>query len=257
MESNGSPLPIRTYKISGGPPLHLSWIQVSVYIQCCRTNCIHDYYNQHTISDLDICDFCILKLSICWKRHLYMNIPLLQSNPTMGAHVLIFPLPLQGPINSMLKLAELLCLRQIKVTFIITQHIHLRLFHSSDAQAYSTKYGDAFRFNPIPDGLPKDHPRTVFEFSELMTSLGATAPPVLHQMLISTDDHSPTCVVADGLLTFATDIAAQARVPLLYFDTISPSAIWTYMCLPKLIQAGDLPFKGLSNTISISLSLEN
>ncbi|KAG6433249.1 hypothetical protein SASPL_104857 [Salvia splendens] len=63
-------------------------------------------------------------------------------------------------------------------------------------------------------------------------------------MLISTDDHSPTCVVADGLLTFATDIAAQARAPLLYFDTISPSAIWTYMCLPKLIQLGDLPFKG-------------
>ncbi|KAG6436564.1 hypothetical protein SASPL_101465 [Salvia splendens] len=161
----------------------------------------------------------------------------------MGAHVLIFPLPLQGPINCMLKLAELLCLHQIKVTFIITQHIHRRLLHSSHAQPHSTKYGDSFRFNPIPDGLPHDHPRTVFEFSELMTSLGAAAPPILHQMLISTDDHSPTCVVADGLLTFATDIAAQARVPLLYFDTISPSAIWTYMCLPKLIQAGDLPFK--------------
>ncbi|KAL1544728.1 7-deoxyloganetic acid glucosyltransferase [Salvia divinorum] len=159
----------------------------------------------------------------------------------MGPHVLIFPLPLQGPINCMLKLAEIMCIQQIKVTFIITQHIHRCLFHSSDAQAYSTKYDDAFRFKPIPDGLPQDHSRTVFEFSELMLSLGAVAPPILHQMLISTD--SPTCVIADGLLSFATDIAAQTGVPLLYFDTISPSAIWTYMCLPKLIQVGDLPFK--------------
>ncbi|XP_057804600.1 7-deoxyloganetic acid glucosyltransferase-like [Salvia miltiorrhiza] len=157
------------------------------------------------------------------------------------AHVLIFPLPLQGPINGMLRLAEILCLQHINITFIITQHIHRRLLHSSDIQV---KYHDTFHFQTVPDGLPEEHPRTIFEFSELMQSLGAVAPSILRKMLTSTDaGKQVSCIIADGLLTFATDIAAEIGIPLLYFDTISPSAIWTYMCLPKLIQAGELPFK--------------
>ncbi|KAL1544729.1 7-deoxyloganetic acid glucosyltransferase [Salvia divinorum] len=161
----------------------------------------------------------------------------------MGAHshVLIFPLPLQGPINSMLKLAEMLCLRQIKVTFIITQHIQRRLFDSSTIQTYmTTKYGDAFSFQAIPDGLPEEHPRTIREFSELLGSLSAVAPLILHQT-VSVWEIS--CIVAEGILSFATDIATQIGVPLFYFDTCSASALWAIMCLPQLIQAGELPFK--------------
>ncbi|XP_047977384.1 7-deoxyloganetic acid glucosyltransferase-like isoform X2 [Salvia hispanica] len=127
------------------------------------------------------------------------------THPVMDAHVLIFPLPLQGPINSMLKLAELLCLRQINVTVVITQHIQRRLFDSSAIQTYmETNYGGAFRFESIPDGLSEEHPRTIREFSALLASLSAVAPPILQQM-VSVREIS--CIVAEGIFSFASDIA--------------------------------------------------
>ena len=164
------------------------------------------------------------------------------THPVMDAHVLIFPLPLQGPINSMLKLAELLCLRQINVTVVITQHIQRRLFDSSAIQTYmETNYGGAFRFESIPDGLSEEHPRTIREFSALLASLSAVAPPILQQM-VSVREIS--CIVAEGIFSFASDIAGEIGVPLFYFDTYSACALWANMCLPQLIQAGELPFKG-------------
>ncbi|CAI9759716.1 unnamed protein product [Fraxinus pennsylvanica] len=60
-----------------------------------------------------------------------------------------------------------------------------------------------------------------------------------------TNSENPiTCIVADGVFCFAVDIAKQIGVPLLYFDTISPCGLWTYLCLPKLIEAGEFPFTG-------------
>ncbi|CAH9091230.1 unnamed protein product [Cuscuta epithymum] len=57
-------------------------------------------------------------------------------------------------------------------------------------------------------------------------------------------DHPVTCLVVDGIFSFAVDVAEDAGVQLLYFDTISPCGLWSYMCVPKLIEAGELPFPG-------------
>ncbi|KAD7480199.1 hypothetical protein E3N88_03335 [Mikania micrantha] len=73
-------------------------------------------------------------------------------------HVLIFPLPLQGPVNSMLKLAELLCLSGLHITFLVTDHIHTRLVKYSNIQSRFNGY-PGFRLETISDGLPEDHPR--------------------------------------------------------------------------------------------------
>ncbi|KAH6762730.1 hypothetical protein C2S52_020163 [Perilla frutescens var. hirtella] len=142
----------------------------------------------------------------------------------------------------MLKLAEMLCLDgEMKVTFVNTDHIQHRLFDCTDTQSYFTStYPNSFQFRTIPDGLPQHHPRTVFHFSDLMASMEAAAAPILQEMLTMS---SVTCVVADALLGFAADVASRIRLPLFFFETISPSALWTYMCLPQLIQAGEIPFK--------------
>lgn len=163
-------------------------------------------------------------------------------NPDPEPHVLIFPLPLQGPINCMLKFAELLCLHGIKVTFLNTHHIQQRLFRCTHSQAYFARYHRLFHFHSIPDGLPDDNPRTALQFSEMMESLQATAAPILHHLLTSTP---LTAIIADAILGFAAPAAARIQLPLFFFETISPSALWTYLCLPKLIQFGEIPFKGL------------
>lgn len=97
-------------------------------------------------------------------------------------HVLIWPLPALGHVNSMLKLAELLSHAGIKITFLNSEHYHERLVrHSSDVfSRYMNLPG--FQFKTITDGLPKDHPQTVDNFHELLNSLASVTPPLLKDM---------------------------------------------------------------------------
>ncbi|KAH6805641.1 hypothetical protein C2S51_030472 [Perilla frutescens var. frutescens] len=159
------------------------------------------------------------------------------------SHVVIFPLPLQGPVKCMLKLAEILSLDGgIKVTFLNSQHLHQRLLTCTNIHSYFTKYPN-FRFQTLPDGLPEENPRTGDQILKLLESMEATALPVFREMLSCGVLGSPvTCLIADGVFTFAAEVAAQIRVPLFYFDTISPCGLWSLLSLPHLIQAGELPF---------------
>lgn len=155
-------------------------------------------------------------------------------------HVVMFPLPLQGPVKSMLKLAELLCLSGLRVTFVVTDDIHGRLTRrNSDLQ---TRFGSypSFRFRAVPDGLPESHPRGD-RFWDLFDSVKKTARVPFTEMVRAGDF---SCVIADGLLGFTADVAAEAGLPVFYVRTISASCLWIFFCLPKLIQAGELPFKG-------------
>ncbi|CAL5322580.1 unnamed protein product [Camellia sinensis] len=159
-------------------------------------------------------------------------------------HVLIFPLPIQGPIKCMLKLAELLCLApDLHVTFLNTDHNHRRLLLYTDIQSRFATYPQ-FRFETISDGLPEDHPRSGDRFMDLFDSLETVTKPLFKEMLSSGIGRPVTCIIADGVLSFSFEIAEEVGIPLMYFDTISPCGLWTYFCVPKLIDAGELPFEG-------------
>ncbi|KAM3320152.1 hypothetical protein P3S67_007352 [Capsicum chacoense] len=158
-------------------------------------------------------------------------------------HVLIFPLPLQSPINSMLQLAELLCLAGLKVTFLNTNHNQQRLIRHTNVQSRFEQY-PGFRFLIISDGLPEDHPRSVEQFGDIISSLQTVAEPFLKEMLSALVKEPVTCVIPEGLFYYAVDIGNEMGVPVIIFDTISPSCLWVYLCLPKLIEAGVLPFQG-------------
>ncbi|PSR93159.1 7-deoxyloganetic acid glucosyltransferase [Actinidia chinensis var. chinensis] len=169
-------------------------------------------------------------------------------DPISSSHVLIFPLPLQGPIKCMLKLSECLCLAGLEVTFLNTVHYHHRLLSCTDIQSHFARY-PRFRFETIADGLTEDNPRTADLVMELFDGLEAMTKPLFREMLtsgsLSSESRRPvTCIIADAMLIFALDVAEQVGIPLFYFDTISPCGLWTYFCLPKLIDAGELPFKG-------------
>lgn len=87
-----------------------------------------------------------------------------------------------------------------------------------------------------------------------MESIEAEAVPVFRDMVTSgayaPDSGNPvTCIIADAIFSFTTDIATKIAVPLLYFDTISPCCVWVDLCLPDLIAAEELPFKGASSEL--------
>jgi hypothetical protein len=163
-------------------------------------------------------------------------------------HVLIFPLPIQATVTSSLKLAELLSISDIHVTFLNTHHIHHRLLRHTNIASRFSRY-PGFTFQTITDGLSDDNPRSAIQFDELITGIETVAAPLLREMLVSgslsrRSDRPVTCIIAEGLFYFALDFAEEIGVPLFYLDSLSPSCIWTYMCLPDLIQSAQIPFKG-------------
>ncbi|KAI7749538.1 hypothetical protein M8C21_006280, partial [Ambrosia artemisiifolia] len=165
---------------------------------------------------------------------------------TLPPHVLIFPLPLQGPVNSMFKLAELLCLSGLHVTFLVTDHIHTRLLKYSNIQSRFDAY-PGFRLETISDGLPDDHPRSGDRLMEMFDSLKVKTKILFKELLTSarlnSDSRRPvTCIIADGIMGYTCDVANDVGLPIIYVRTISACCLWVFFCLPKLIESGELPF---------------
>ncbi|CAN4107826.1 unnamed protein product [Withania somnifera] len=85
--------------------------------------------------------------------------------------------------------------------------------------------------------------------SILYYSLNAIAKPFLREFIA---DSSVTCIIADGILSMAYDVAEEINLPIIYFRTASPCSFWSYFCVPELIQAGELPLK--ENAMDLTLT---
>lgn len=165
----------------------------------------------------------------------------------MGPHVIVIPFPAQGQVTPMLKLAEILCLAGIRVTFLNSHHNHRRLLSSAAVEARLARR-PGLHLRSIPDGVPEDHPRTADHMMELFDSFNAAARPAFRELLLllasgGGDAPPVTCVLADGLLDFPVDVAEEAGLPVLLFRTSSASSFWAYCCIPDLIKRGEIPFR--------------
>nr|CAB3474178.1 unnamed protein product [Digitaria exilis] len=173
-----------------------------------------------------------------------------RSTAMADAHVLVFPFPAQGHINAMLPFAAALLDVGVFVTFLHTDH-NLRR-----ASSVSVATSPRLRFVSIPDGLADDHPRWLGDMLELDRSLrevGAIRYRALLASLSSSAGRSSqagsdlsfpsvTCVVADGILTWAIDASEELGVPALAFRTSSASSFLAYLTVPRLVELGELPF---------------
>ncbi|CAI0411090.1 unnamed protein product [Linum tenue] len=160
-------------------------------------------------------------------------------------HVLIFPLPVQGHVTSMLKLAELLSLAGgggIRVTFLNSDYNHTRLIQFSDAESRFRNY-PAFQFKTIDDGLPMDQLTKGQKVSELVGAMGSKTRPVFKDSLVQMDP-PVTCVIGDGALGFISEVSLELGIPNIRFRTISTCFFWINFWLPEIIQAGELPIQG-------------
>ncbi|KAK8672288.1 hypothetical protein V6N13_110661 [Hibiscus sabdariffa] len=120
-----------------------------------------------------------------------------------SSHVQIFPLPTQGNVNSMLKLAELLVLAGLKLTFLNSDYVHEQLLHHPNVVSRFTKYV-GFEFHTIPDG----HPRAGHGFMEIYESLKSITKPIFKEMMVKMKPRVD-CIIADGGLGIAVDVAQE------------------------------------------------
>ncbi|KAM0877093.1 hypothetical protein ACQ4PT_035741 [Festuca glaucescens] len=161
-----------------------------------------------------------------------------------AAHVLVFPWPLQGHINCMHYLATALLDAGLNVTFLHTDH-NLRRLAAQPAPSHPR-----LRLLSIPDGLPDDHPRSVADLNDLMDSMRTSASAAYRTLLLDSsskeaayDDHpAVTCVIADGIMAFALDVAEEAGVPAIAFRTASACSFLAYLFMRRLVELGEAPF---------------
>ncbi|KAK1415530.1 hypothetical protein QVD17_31313 [Tagetes erecta] len=171
-----------------------------------------------------------------------------QNTTTIQPHVLIFPIPFQGPVNCALKLAELLCLSGINVTFLNTEHIHGPLLRHTQVLSRFSRYPN-FKFDTVPDGLEHEKPVSGDGFMEVMDAVDKVSKPLFREMMVSgkwsrISERPVTVMIPDACFSFAVDVAVEAGVQVVCFETVSPCCMWTsYLNLPTLIEAGDVPFE--------------
>ncbi|KAL8552059.1 hypothetical protein ACS0TY_000937 [Phlomoides rotata] len=168
----------------------------------------------------------------------------------LPAHVLIFPLPMQGHINSMLKLAELLCLSDLHVTILLSDYTHGRLRRHANIESLTSRY-PGFRVATMPDGLPDDHPRVGERTIQIVMSLMKTGGTEFRKLMDTSDALSYgdarrriTCLIMDGVLSFAVPVAQEMGIPFLYFRTVGACSFWANFSFKDVIEAGEVPIKG-------------
>ncbi|KAJ1382142.1 UDP-glycosyltransferase family, conserved site [Sesbania bispinosa] len=182
-----------------------------------------------------------------------------------GAHVLIFPCPAQGHVNSMLKLAELLSLYNVHVTFLNTEYIHKRLIRFGDIQALSECCPE-LQFKTIPDFCSQDHhPGFGDRIGDVILSINSYAKPLLRDILLQSRGNGRipkvSCIIVDGIFgTLTNDLPAQFGIQLIHFRTISACCFWAYLCVPTLLESNQLPIRGdedMDRMISNMPGMEN
>ncbi|KAL2548797.1 UDP-glycosyltransferase 85A5 [Forsythia ovata] len=168
---------------------------------------------------------------------------------SLPPHVLIFSLPVQGHVNSMLKLAEILCVSGLDITFMVSDFSHSRLLKHTTASRFERYAG--FSFQSISDGLPDDHPRAGEQVMDILPSTKNITGPLFKQMMLeknlfASESRRPiTCIIAEEVLSFTGDFAEEKGILLIYFHTISACSVWAYKRIPELIEAGEISVKGV------------
>ncbi|KAL6977394.1 hypothetical protein U1Q18_026193 [Sarracenia purpurea var. burkii] len=161
-----------------------------------------------------------------------------------GRRLILFPLPLQGHINPMLQLADIL---HSKGSFSITV-VHTR-FNSPTASKFPH-----FTFVPISDGLSETEASTA-DFIALMSKLNINLVAPLRDCLaglLSSDDVSEepssrppiACLITDAIWHFSQSVADELEIPRIVLRTSSVSSFLVFAAFPLLREKGYLSKQG-------------
>ncbi|XP_047084331.1 7-deoxyloganetin glucosyltransferase-like [Lolium rigidum] len=160
-------------------------------------------------------------------------------------HVVCVPLPAQGHVTPMMKLAKILHCKGFHVTFVNTEYNHRRLVRSRGPAAVAGL--SDFRFATIPDGLPPSDADATQDPESLCYYTMTTCLPHMTKLLEdlnSTAGIPPvTCVLGDNVMSFCVDAAAAVGVPCALFWTASACGYMGYRNFRFLMDGGLSPLK--------------
>ncbi|XP_039125950.1 7-deoxyloganetin glucosyltransferase-like isoform X1 [Dioscorea cayenensis subsp. rotundata] len=162
-------------------------------------------------------------------------------------HAVLIPQPAQGHITPMLQLAKVLHSKGFHITFVNSEYNHKRFLKSRGSNSLQGFHD--FHFEAIPDGLPPsdDHQDVTQDIAQLCISTTKHSLAPFRDLLLklnSNHDAPPvTCVVADGVMSFAQRVAQNLGILSLVFWTTSACGFMGYLHFAELISKGFTPLK--------------
>jgi hypothetical protein len=164
-------------------------------------------------------------------------------------HAVLIPYPAQGHVTPLLHLAKVLHARGFFVTFVNSEYNHRRLLRSRGADSLAGL--DDFRFETIPDGLPPcENDDVTQDIPSLCTSFATHGAALLRDLLARLDDAGRppvSCLIPDGVMSFALEVAEEMGIPALVFWTTSACGFMGYLHFAELIDRGYVPLKGTTH----------
>ncbi|GAB2251826.1 hypothetical protein Droror1_Dr00004673 [Drosera rotundifolia] len=159
-------------------------------------------------------------------------------------HAVCIPVPAQGHINPMMKLAKLLHHRGFHITFVNTEYNHKRLLKSRGPSSLDGL--PSFRFEAIPDGKPPSDNPDVTQDASILDTMERTCLRPFMELVGSLDGPPVSCVIADAVLLFTVDAAEKLGVRIVQLWTSSASSFLGFMHCRDLLDRGLVPLKGTS-----------
>ncbi|KAI3686080.1 hypothetical protein L1987_79750 [Smallanthus sonchifolius] len=166
-------------------------------------------------------------------------------------HALCIPIPVQGHINPMIKLAKILHSKGFLITFVNTEFNHQRLVRSRGSEA--VRGLSSFRFETIPDGLPpQQNPDATQEASILARAIEENFLGPFKTLITKVSaSYSPvTCIVSDMLMGFTHAAATEFGIPEFLLWTAGAGSLLCFDQYPYLLEKGLMPLKDSSYLVN-------
>uniref|UniRef100_A0A2N9IVU5 Glycosyltransferase n=1 Tax=Fagus sylvatica TaxID=28930 RepID=A0A2N9IVU5_FAGSY len=164
---------------------------------------------------------------------------------TSKPHAVCVPYPSQGHVTPMMQLAKLLHSRGFHITFVNTEFNHRRLIRSKGLD-YIKGLPD-FQFETIPDGLPQSDRDATQDVPALCDGTRKNCYAPFKELVIKLNSSSEvplvTCIVSDGVMSFAIKVGEELGIPEVQFWTTSGCGFMGYLSFTELIKRGIIPFK--------------
>ncbi|PWA43330.1 UDP-glucuronosyl/UDP-glucosyltransferase [Artemisia annua] len=160
-------------------------------------------------------------------------------------HVVLVPYPAQGHVNPFMKLAKLLHSNGFHITFVNTEFNHKRLIRSKGPE--SVKGLLDFRFETIPDGMPYSDRNATQDIPMLCDMTRKTCLGPFKDLLCRLNESNGvpkvSCVIGDGVMTFAIQAAKDLGIPEVQFWTSPACAFMGFLHYREFLKRGIVPFK--------------
>ncbi|KAI3423696.1 uncharacterized protein J3R85_010910 [Psidium guajava] len=151
--------------------------------------------------------------------------------------LVLVPCPYQGHLNPMLQLGA--ALQSIGSFSVTVAHTELNFPSQSNHPQ--------FDFLPIADGL-SDADTSVRGFVSLVLKLNVNCKTSFQKSLTSLRERTDrqdeiACIIYDGLMYFAEEVARELKIPCITFRTCSAATTSTYSEYPRLQEEGYIPLQ--------------